>query len=641
VIRPKFASAAWSCLILVLGLMAAVGAPAPGVVSAAEPGAPPRQDETPPPEVPPVVLPEGTLNIALLGVDKRPTRSFANTDVIIIASINPDTPSVVLLSIPRDTLVYIPGHDVSKVNTAFALGGPDLFKDTIRHNFGLHIDYYAMVNFQAVVNAVEVLGGIEVVATCPLHHVFPRDPYYMGGEVLAADWTDTFTGEVWKRGTRIPTLTIDIPKPGVYALDGLQALAYIRARKGVPGGDVDRGRREQRVARALFSRAKQVDILPRIPALFEQFQENVQTDLPLETILYFASIADRFNNAIIRSRFLDWGGANGAVGVSGPLALPDPADRQGYVQRILSVALNQRPNDGIPIEVWNGTADPGFGTAAADRLAELGFRIVDVRAADAIVERTVLHDYTTTKKGSATALLLRTFDLPKSAVAAEPRKDGPRYRIVVGPDFNTCYYAQTAEAAGNDLILPADPAGAAVPAAPTIIAEAPPTPTVALAAEPALPAEVQVSAGNVINVRSGPSAEYRVIGRLREGQIAPALGRSLDQAWWHIRYGGKLGWVAAEYVQAYVPPEPAAQAAPAAGEPPSVAVNRGDLVNVRSGPGVDYDVLGRLAGGQTAGIVGRSSDEAWWQIRYGAQQGWVSARYVQVKGDLASVPTIQ
>ncbi len=635
--RPKPARAACPVLILILSLAAALFLPMPQAASAARPGSPPRQDEAPPPAVPPVVLPEGTLNIALLGVDKRQTRSFANTDVIIIASINPDTPSVVMLSIPRDTLVYIPGHTVSKVNTAFALGGPDLFKDTIRYNFGLHIDYYAMVNFQAVVNAVDTLGGIEVVATCPLYHVFPRDPYYMGGEVAAADYTDTFTGEVWKRGTRIPMLAIDIPKPGVYTLDGLQALAYIRARKGVPGGDVDRGRREQRVARALFSRAKQINILPRIPALFEQFRDNVQTDLPLETILYFAGIADRFNSAIIRSRFLDWGGANGAVGASGPVALPNPADRQAYVQRVLSVALNQRPNDGIPIEVWNGTADPGFGAAAADRLAELGFRIVDVRAADSVTERTIVYDYTTTKKGSATALLLRTFDLPKSSVVAQPEKDGPRYRIVVGPDFNACYYAATAEAAGNDQILPADPAAAAAPAAPTIIAEAPLTPTEAFVPMQSLPAEVQVSAGNVINVRSGPGADYRSIGRLREGQTAPVLGKSLDQTWWHIRYGGKLGWVSAEYVEAYTPPPaPAAEVVPA-----SVAVNRGDLVNVRSGPGVDYDVLGRLAGGQTAGIVGRSDDDAWWQIRFGERQGWVSARYVQVKGDPAGVPTVQ
>ncbi len=435
--------------------------------------APARQEEQPPAPVPEVALPEGTINVALLGVDKRPTRSFANTDVIIVASINPDIPSVVMLSIPRDTLVYMPGYATAKVNTAFATGGPEMFKNTLLYNFGLRIDYYAMVNFEGVVDAVDTFGGIDVVATCPLYHVFPRDPYYMGPAVVGSDYTDTFTGEVWKRGTRVPTLAIDMPKPGVYMLDGLQTLAYIRARKGIPGGDVDRGRREQRVVRALFARAKQVDILSRIPALLDQFQQNIQTDMPLETMLYFASIADKFNTAIIRSRFLDYGGANGAVGAEGPLAVPSTADRHNYLESVLSVALNQRPNDGIPIEVWNGTADPGFGAAAADRLTELGFRIVDLRAADQFTDRTILYDYTTTPKGSAVPLLLRTFDLPADSVVAEPQADGPRYRIVIGPDFNTCYYAPSAEAAGNAEITPADPAQAAAPAPPIVIAEAP------------------------------------------------------------------------------------------------------------------------------------------------------------------------
>ncbi len=108
-------------------------------------------DTAVPPPAEPVVLPPGTINMALLGIDTRPKLGFANTDVIIIASVNPDVPAVTLLSIPRDTLVYIPGWRSHKVNTAFAHGGPDLFKQTIRYNFGINVDYYAMVNFSAVV----------------------------------------------------------------------------------------------------------------------------------------------------------------------------------------------------------------------------------------------------------------------------------------------------------------------------------------------------------------------------------------------------------------------------------------------------------------------------------------------------------
>lgn len=605
----------------------------------------PRPTATPvpiPPPIPPLKLPEGTINIALLGVDKRPTRSFANTDVIIIASINPDMPSVVMLSIPRDTPAYIPGFGVSKVNTAFARGGPETFRQTILYNFGIQIDYFAMLNFEGVVYAVDTLGGVDVVATCPIQHVFPRDPYYMGGPYVAQDYVDTFTGEVWKRGTKVPTLEINIPKAGVYTLNGLQALAYVRARYGIPGGDVDRGRREQRLVRALFAKARQINILPRIPALFEQYQKHIQTDMPLETILYFASISHRFSNAIIRSRFLDWGGANGAVGPDGPVALPSPTDRYRYLQQTLSIALNQRPNDGIPIEVWNGTNDPGFGAAAADRLAEIGFRIVELRAADRLYDKTVIYDRTTSSKGSAVPLLLRTFNLKQSSVVADPSPNGPRYRIIVGPDFNTCYYARSATAAGNQQIGSDNPAAASAPAEPIIVPEAPPTPTETLSPAVPLPTDIVVLPGNVVNVRSGPGRQYTLLGRLAGGNTAPVLGKSLDGQWWHIRFRGKLGWVHGDYVAPVGASEtPPAQTGGAGLSAPMVVVPAGDIVNVRSGPGVQYAVLGRLIGGQRAEITGKNAAQTWWHIRYDGGEAWVSARVVRAEGDLSAIPVRQ
>ncbi len=597
----------------------------------------------PPPPLPVIKLPEGTINIALLGVDKRPTRSFANTDVIIIASINPDVPSVVMLSIPRDTPAYMPGFGTSKINTAFARGGPTLFKETILYNFGIQIDYFAMVNFEGVVRGVDTLGGVDIVATCPIHHVFPRDPYYMGGAYVAQDYVDTFTGEVWKRGTKAPTLEINIPKAGVYTFNGLQALAYVRARYGIPGGDIDRGRREQRLVRALFAKAKQINILPKIPSLLDQYQKHIQTDMALETILYFASIAHRFNNAIIRSRFLDWGGANGAVGADGLVALPSPSDRYRYLQKTLTIALNQRPNDGIPIEIWNGTSDPGFGAAAADRLAELGFRIVDLRAADRLYDKTIIYDRTISSKGSAVPLLLRTFNLTKGNVVADPTPDGPRYRIIIGPDFNPCYYARSAEAAGNRQIGAERPEASNAPAEPIVVAEKPLTPTETLAPAVALPTEIVVLAGNVINVRSGPGRQYQVLGRLAGGNTAPVLGKSLDDQWWHIRFRGKLGWVHGDYVapvQATSDGQAATNTTPLADLPtlPTIVIPAGDIVNLRAGPGAEHPLLGRLVGGQRAEITGKNADQTWWQIRYGSGAAWISARFVRTEGNLSAIP---
>jgi anionic cell wall polymer biosynthesis LytR-Cps2A-Psr (LCP) family protein len=404
-------------------------------------------DTAVPEPVEPVQLPAGTVNIALLGVDSRPSKGFANTDVIIIASINPDIPSVTMLSIPRDTLVYVPGWRSSKVNTAFAHGGPDLFRQTIKYNFGIDIDSYAMVNFAAVVHAVDTLDGVDVVATCPLYHVFPKDPYYMSDDTtpmtVTQPYTDTFTGEVWQPGIAVPTQTIDIPYPGVYSLDGLEALAFVRARYGVPGGDVDRGRREQRLVRALLTKARQAGAITKVPQLYSQFQQDIQTDLSLENILYFAGMAGKFSDAVIRSRYLDSSLIRSAtLPEVGSVLIFERGPMRDYIQQALMVALNQRPNDGIPIEVWNGTSNPDFGIVAADRLSELGFVISKVQQADQPYNKTTIIDFTTTKKGSALPLLQRTFNIKDEQISAQPTQDGPRYRIIVGPDFNPCYYQE-------------------------------------------------------------------------------------------------------------------------------------------------------------------------------------------------------
>ena len=404
---------------------------------------------TVPPPVPAVRLPVGTVNIALLGIDTRPAQGGLLSDIIIIASINPYAPAVTLLSIPRDTLVYIPGYRMSKVNVAFSRG-PEVFQQVIKYNFGLDVHYYAAVNFAGLVNAVDILGGIEIVATCPIYQVFPKDPYYFADPVtpltVTTPYTDTFTGEVWEVGQRVPTLTLSIPRAGVYKLNGLQALAYVRARYGVPGGDVDRGRRAQRVVRALLNQARQKGILTvsRLPALYNQFKRYVRTNLTLEQILSLALQADRLDDALIRSRYLDAVGMVGAtIEPVGSVLIPNRENIAPYLQRALSVPLNQREGEGIPVEVRNATGWRNFGLVAAERLRELGFRVLDIQDVSEVFTQTQVMDFTTTKKGSAIPLLQRSLKVRPENVIAQPSPGGPSYRIIAGRDFEACYHETT------------------------------------------------------------------------------------------------------------------------------------------------------------------------------------------------------
>jgi anionic cell wall polymer biosynthesis LytR-Cps2A-Psr (LCP) family protein len=403
----------------------------------------------PPPPVPQVALPPGTVNIALLGVDTRPREGGLNTDVIIIVSVHPTLPVVSMLSIPRDTLVYVPNVRMQKVNTAFKAGGKNgelLFKQTIKYNFGLNIDYFAMVNFAAVVDAVNTVNGIDVTATCPLYQVFPRDPFYFADEanplVVNRIYTDTFSGEVWQPGMLVPTLTINIPRAGVYALNGLESLAFARARYGVPGGDIDRGRRTQRVIRALLRKSKQTLSITQIPVLYAQFERNVRTDLVLSDIVAMSGLLGHLDELTIRNRYLEGVGFTSiTLPVVGSVLIPNRDNMSGYIERALSVNENVRANESIPVELWNGTADAGFEIAVTDRLAELGFAVIETRTVEPAAGSRII-DFSTTSKGSAVPLLKRSFGISDRAVAAQagPVASGARYRIIAGPDFNPCYF---------------------------------------------------------------------------------------------------------------------------------------------------------------------------------------------------------
>jgi anionic cell wall polymer biosynthesis LytR-Cps2A-Psr (LCP) family protein len=544
-----------------------------------------------PSAVKPLELPPGTINVALLGIDTRPQFKYKNTDVIVIASINPDIPAVTMLSIPRDTLVYIPRRYVWKVNQAYAIGGFELFKKTILYNFGIQVDHYAMVNFEALVHTVDLLGGVNVVATCPIYHIFPKDPYYVGNRVVARDYTDQLTGEVYPAGTLVPTQTIDLPKPGVYSLNGLQALAYVRARKGIPGGDVDRGRREIRMIRAIFAKAKQLGTVTKIPELLTNFGEDMKTDFELPDLLSLAGMANHINDTVIRSRFLDKGGSNGqavsdATIFAGGVSNAFWRARRDYLQDTLTVALNQRVNESIPIEVINGTADAGFAVAAADRLNELGFRVTEIKAAPEPTAESAIVDHTTTRKGSAVPLLMRSFDIKATNVVTDPQPEGVRYSVIVGPDFNTCYYAKSLQASGSAEIenfgAPADP-------------------------EVELPDTVDVTAPFVTPSPTPiPPTPTAVTTETPVATLAPTL-------------------------------EPTAVVAAATPAGALVIIPRGDVVNLRQVPNIRGRIIGKLIGGQQATIIGRSEDGAWLEVRIGRRVGWVARSVVQVSGDVAGV----
>ena len=133
------------------------------------------------------------------------------TDTILILHTG-DGPSL-LLSIPRDSLVPIEGYGTTKINAAYAFGGPELLVQTIEQSTGLEIDDYVEIGFGGLVKVVDGLGGVEI---CPKKKLKDKDA------------------------------GLDIGK-GCQNADGKTALAYSRTRKAHATGDIQRGQSQREV----------------------------------------------------------------------------------------------------------------------------------------------------------------------------------------------------------------------------------------------------------------------------------------------------------------------------------------------------------------------------------------------------------
>lgn len=183
---------------------------------------------------------DGYRNIAVFGVDSRANDLKKNTrsDSIMIVSINKKTKDVKVCSIYRDTYVYIEGHGYTKLNHAYAYGGPELAINTINKNFDLNVTDFVTVNFSAVTNIVDLIGGITLdIKEDELKHV------------------NNYTRDVAKiNGTDYKYLK----KAGKQTVDGTQATAYCRVRY-TAGGDFTRAERQRTVMNQIFKKAKKAN----------------------------------------------------------------------------------------------------------------------------------------------------------------------------------------------------------------------------------------------------------------------------------------------------------------------------------------------------------------------------------------------
>lgn len=201
------------------------------------------------------------VSVLLLGVDNSAHRNeeVSRTDAIVLATFNQDEKSIKLLSIPRDSYVYVPhiGYH-TKINHAHAYGGPRATIETVEQFLDVPVDYYVTMNFEGFVEVVEALDGIMVDV-----------PY----EILESDSQD--------QRDSIHLM------PGYQALNGEEALALARTRE--KDNDVERGKRQQEILQAIVDKATSAASILKLENVITAIGSNMQTNFTFKDLQSFVS----------------------------------------------------------------------------------------------------------------------------------------------------------------------------------------------------------------------------------------------------------------------------------------------------------------------------------------------------------------
>ncbi|MCM3567396.1 LCP family protein [Neobacillus mesonae] len=213
-------------------------------------------------------------SILFVGVDdseKRKNNGPARSDALILATFNKKDKSVKMLSIPRDSYVYIPEKDMyTKITHAHAYGGVKMTLDTVENLLDIPVDYYVKMNFNAFIDVVNALDGITV------------DVPYKLSEQDSKDHAKAITLE-----------------KGMQHLDGEEALALARTRK--KDSDIQRGERQQEILKAIMTKAASVKSLGNYTDVIEAVGKNMETDLTFDQMKSFLGYLQGGNKLDIES----------------------------------------------------------------------------------------------------------------------------------------------------------------------------------------------------------------------------------------------------------------------------------------------------------------------------------------------------
>lgn len=225
-----------------------------------------------------VNISDDPISILLMGLEGYSSGdTVERTDTLILATFNPKDQTMKLLSIPRDTLVEIPGREgYDKINHAYAFGEKELTIETLEGFLDIPIDYYTTVNFKGFKNIIDEIGGVTVDV-----------PF-----------------DFWELSDRPGAPKLYFTE-GKMKLDGEEALAYARMRQRDPRGDFGRNERQRQIVVSTLESLVSPSNLFKIDDISKVIGKNVETNVKMSEGLNFSKKYKNFNSSKIETLGLE------------------------------------------------------------------------------------------------------------------------------------------------------------------------------------------------------------------------------------------------------------------------------------------------------------------------------------------------
>lgn len=369
--------------------------------------------------------------ILIMGVDHaQPSKSQdfsfdgARTDTMMLARISTKNHSLSLVSLPRDSKVYLgEGGRIDKLNAAHALGGADLAVRTVEHSFGIPIDNYVVINFKGVKELVNTLGGVDIYVEKPMHY-------------------------------RDNTAKLNISfEPGYHHLDGNAAEEFLRFRHDELG-DIGRIRRQQQFVSATARKMKDPTTLLKLPGLVNLSSQFVKTDLSPSEMFRLAAFVPDIKFEKMRTATLPGHPSGGPISYW----VIDPDAAQSVLDRLIlenSNHLAEGVDQTTPLKVgilYNAQLADTLDQYVA-RMEKAGFNVVcrqtHRRGSTQIIEHTnrVTSDLTRTLESTS-----KVFDRARlvfapigSTYETTTCSSGEDYTVILGSDAVQLQQQQTSK----------------------------------------------------------------------------------------------------------------------------------------------------------------------------------------------------